>query len=145
MIKYIRNLDRSVNPVKLADEAVFALSSIERGKKASPELLKKGVELCDYLMSLLREPERREAPRTKLSFRAVHDNKKALQERGVDIGRVRRTKKRINDLIKDPSSHKPEAIRSMQEFLMTTTMPMWQNRSLESRERKLKRGLIIRG
>ena len=81
---------------------------------------------------------------TQLTFRAVRDDKKVLQESGIDIERVRKVKEWINDLMKDPSSHTPEELKSIQEFLITMTMPMWQNRTLEFREKKLKRGLIIR-
>ena len=143
MIKYIRDLNRLINPVKLADDAVFALSSIERGGKVSPELLKKGVELCDYLINLLEESKTAEAQRAQLPFRTVRDDKKALHESGIDIETVRRVKKCINDLIKDTSSHTSKEIKNMQKFLITATMPMWQNRTLEFRERQLKRKLII--
>jgi len=134
-----------VNPVKLADDTILALSSIQRGVKVSPELLKEGIELCDYLITLLEELKAPEKQKTQLTFRTIRDDKKVLQEIGVDIKRVRELKKWIEDLIEDPSSHTSEELESMQEFLMTTTMPMWQNRTLEFREKKLKRGLIIRG
>jgi hypothetical protein len=146
MIKYIRDLNQLVNPVKLADDAVFALSSIERGRKPSPELLKKGIELCDYLINLLEELKAPETQGPQSAFRAVRDDdKKALQESGIDIDMVRRVKNWINDLMKDPSSHTSEEIKNIKKFLITMTMPMWQNRTLEFRERKLKRRLIIRG
>jgi len=145
MIKYIRDLNSLVNPAKLADDAVFALSSIERGGKVSPELLKKGIELCDYLINLLKESKSPKTQIAKLSFRAVRDDKKALQESGININSVRKIKNKISDLLKDPSSHTSKEIKNMQKFLMTVTMPIWQNRTLEFRERKLKRGLIVRG
>jgi len=145
MTKNSQEFNPLVNPVKLADDTTFALSSIERGGKVSPELLKEGVELCDYLISLLEELKTPVEPRAQLTFRAVRDDREVLQESGIDIERVREVKKWINDLIENPSSHTPENLKTMQEFLMTTTMPMWQNRTLEFRERKLKRGLIIRG
>ena len=145
MTKHSQEFNRLVNPVKLADDTILALSSIERGVKVSPEFLREGIELCDYLITLLEELKAPEEPRAQLTFRAVRDDKKVLQESGIDIERVREVKKWINDLMKDPSRHTPEELKSMQEFLMTTTMPMWQNRTLEFRERKLKRGLIIRG
>lgn len=145
MTKHSQEFNQLVNPVKLADDTIFALSSIERGGKVSPELLREGIELCDYLITLLDELKTPGELRTQLTFRAVRDDKKVLQESGIDIERVREVKKWINDLMKDPSRHTPEELKSMQEFLMTTTMPMWQNRTLEFRERKLKRGLIIRG
>lgn len=145
MTNHNQEFNRLVNPVKLADDTIFALSSIQRGAKVSPELLRKGIELCDYLIILLEELKAPKEPRGQLIFRAVRDDKKVLQESGIDIERVREIKKWINDLMENPSCHTPEELESMQKFLMTTTMPMWQNRILEFRERKLKRGLIIRG
>ncbi len=104
-----------------------------------------GIELCDYLITLLEELKPPEKPLSQLTFRTVRDDKKVLQESGIDIKRVQKVKEWINDLMEDPFSHTLEDLISMQEFLMTTTMPMWQNRTLEFREKKLKRGLIIHG
>ena len=145
MTKHSQEFNQLVNPVKLADDTTFALSSIERGGKVSPELLKEGVELCDYLISLLEELKTPVEPRAQLTFRAVRDDREVLQESGIDIKRVQKVKEWINDLMEDPFSRTLEDLISMQEFLMTTTMPMWQNRTLEFREKKLKRGLIIHG
>ena len=145
MIKRNREFNELVNPVKLADDTILALSSIQRGVRVSPELLKEGIELCDYLMTLLEELEAPREPRARLTFRTLRDDEKVLQESGIDIERVREVRNRINDLMENPSSYTSEELESIQEFLMTTTMPMWQNRTLEFRERKLKRGLIIRG
>jgi len=145
MTKLSHKYNQLVNPVKLADDTIFALSSIKRGGEYSPELLREGIKLCDYLITLLDELRAPEEPKTQFTFRAVRDDKKVLQDSQIDIGRLREVKNWINDLMKDPSLHTPKEIESMQEFLMNTTMPMWQSRSLEFRERKLKRGLIIRG
>jgi len=145
MTKHSQEFNQLVNPVKLADDTIFALSSIERGSKVSPELLRGGIELCDYLITLLEELKPPEKPLSQLTFRTVRDDKKVLQESGIDIKRVQKVKEWINDLMEDPFSRTLEDLISMQEFLMTTTMPMWQNRTLEFREKKLKRGLIIHG
>lgn len=145
MTKHSQEFNPLVNPVKLADDTIFALSSIERGGKVSPELLKEGIELCDYLISLLEELKTPVEPRAQLTFRAVRDDREVLQESGIDIERVQKVKEWINDLMEDPFSRTLEDLISMQEFLMTTTMPMWQKRTLEFRERKLKRGFIVRG
>lgn len=145
MTKYTKDLNRLVNPAKMADDTVLALSSIKRGGKVSSEFLKEGIELCDYLISLLEELKPLGAQKGQLTFRAVRDDKEALQESGIDIDTVRKVRERINDLREDPSSHTNEEIKSMQELLMKTTMPMWQNRTIEFREKKLKRGFIVRG
>jgi len=145
MTKNSQESNRLVDPVKLADNTVLALSSIQRGVEVSPEFLREGIELCDYLITLLEELRTPIEPRAQLTFRPLRDDKKVIQESGIDIERVREVKKWINDLMENPSSHTSEELESMQEFLMTTTMPMWQYRTLEFRERKLKRGLIIRG
>ena len=145
MIKYARNLNRLDSPSKMADDAVFALSSIERGREVSLEFLKEGVELCDYIINLIEEIKAPETKKNKLTFRAVHDDKEVLHEIGIDIDEVQKIKSLINDLIKDVSSHTSEEVESIQKFLITTTMPMWKNRTLELREKKMKRGLIIRG
>ena len=142
MMKYPRGLNK---PAKLADETVFALSSIKRGAKTPAELLKGGIELCDYLIELLEKLESSEAKEGKLIFHSIRDDDKTvLNENRIDIGEVRKVKQWINDLMEDPSSHTSEEIEFIQNFLMTTTMPMWQNRTIEFRERKLKWGHIIR-
>lgn len=134
---------RLTNPVKLADNTIFALSSIERGNKVSPVLLREGIELCNYLISLLKELKISKEKKTQLIFSASNNDYKALQE--IDIDKVRKTKKWIEDLVKNPLSHTKEEINDLRKFLITVTMPMWQNRTLEFREMKLKQGLIIRG
>ena len=40
MTNYNQEFSWLVNPVKLADDTIFALSSIERGGKVSPDFLK---------------------------------------------------------------------------------------------------------
>lgn len=145
MKKYSQEFNRLVNPVKLADDTILALSSIQRGVKVSPELLRGGIELCDYMITLLEELKAPREPTAKWTFRKIRDDKVVLQERGINIERVREVKKWIKETMENTSCHTPEELESMQEFLMTTTMPMWQNRTLEFREKKLKRGLIIRG
>jgi len=145
MTKHSLEFNKLVNPIKLADDTILALSSIQRGVKVSPELLREGIELCDYMITLLEELKAPREPRAQLTFRTLRDDKKVLQESGIDIERVCEVKKWINELMENPSCHTPEELESIQEFLMTTTMPMWQNRTLEFREKKLKRGLIIRG
>ena len=143
MKSYNRYLNRLTNPVKLADNTIFALSSIERGNKVSPVPLKEGIELCDYLISLLKELKISKEKKTQLIFSTADNDYKALQK--IDIDKVRKTKKWIKDLMKNPLSHTKEEIKDLRKFLITVTMPMWQNRTLEFREMKLKQGLIIRG
>lgn len=145
MTNYSQDSNRLVNPAKLADDAVLALSSIERGGEVSPEPLKEGIELCDYLIGLLEALKSSGEQKGRLTFRAVLDDMRALQKSKIDIDKVREVKDWINDLTKDASSHTLEEIENIQELLITGTMWMWQNRTLEFREQKLKRGLIIRG
>lgn len=143
MKNYNRYLNRLTNPVKLADNTVFTLSSIERGNKVSPVPLREGIELCDYLISILEELKMSKEKEVQLISSAVNKDYKALQK--IDINKVREAKKWIKDLLKDPLSHTKKEIKDLRKFLITVTMPMWQNRTLEFREMKLKQGLIIRG
>lgn len=143
MKNYNRYFNRLTNPVKLADNTVFTLSSIERGHKVSPVLLQEGIKLCDYLISLFKELKMSKEKKAQLIPSAVNNDYKALQE--IDIDKVREAKKLIEDLMKDPLSHTKKEIKDLRKFLITVTMPMWQNRTLEFREMKLKQGLIIRG
>lgn len=145
MTDHSRDLNGLINPAKLADDTVLALSSIERGGKVFPELLKEGIKLCDYLIALHERSKSPEETKGQLTFRTVRDDMKALKESKIDIDRVHKAKEWINGLIENPSSREPEEIRDIQELLITATMSIWQSRTLEFRERKLKRGLIIRG
>lgn len=149
MKKYGKELEEFVNPAKLADEAVFALSSIERGSQTSLEFLQEGIELCDYMLHLFQGIKVPEAEQQKWAFRSVRDDREALQKSGIDIDReLRKTKevrKWISDLIGDISSHSPEEIQSIKDHLLTITMPIWQNRISEFRERRMKRSLIVHG
>lgn len=149
MNSYRDNPEQFVNPAKLADDTVLALSSVERGCEVSPELLEEGIKLCDYLIHLFQELKAPEIEREQWTFRAVRDDRKALRESGIDIDReYRRTeevKKWISDLINNPSSHTQEEIKSIKAHLMTMTMPIWRNRASEFRERKMKRSLIVHG
>jgi hypothetical protein len=149
MTKHIKkNLNRLFNPARLADATVLALSAIERGDKVPPELLRGGIELCDYLISLFEELEVPQLVEEQWAFHRARD-KKVLQESGIDIKsmhvKVNNAKEWINGLIQNPSSYTQEQIKNIQELLVTVTMPMWRIRASEFRERKLKRGLIIHG
>jgi hypothetical protein len=143
------NPSQSPDPVKLADDAVLALSSLARGSKISPELLEEGIKLCEYLIYLFQELKMPEGEREQWTFYAVRDDRKALQESRIDIGEALRkteeVKKWIGDLITNPSSHTQDEIEGIKEHLMTITMPIWQKRTLEFRERKMKRSLIVHG
>lgn len=145
-----RHSDRPqfTDPAKLADDTVLALSFIERGRKVPAELLENGVKLCDYLIQLLKESKTLQI-KEKGTFRAVRDETEALLESKIDIEReLRKTeevKSWINDLKDDPTSHTHEQIESIKEHLMTITMPIWRNRTVEFRERKMKRSLIVHG
>jgi hypothetical protein len=149
MNKYAKESEELFNPAKLADEAVLALSYIERGSEASLEFLQGGLRLCDYVMHLLQAIKVPETEQQKWAFRSVHDDRKALKESGMDIdNELRRTKEVrewISDLIDDPSSHSQAEIRGIKEYLLSITMPIWQSRTSEFRERKMKRSLIIHG
>ena len=147
MKRHVRDSSRFFNPARLADEAVLALSSIERGREVSLEFLKEGIELCDYLVSLLGEASP-QPERGRWAFHRTRD-REALQESEIDIdimrAKVEQAKEALERLIQDPSSHDAEQIGKTQERLMTLTMPLWRNRTSEFRERKLKRGLSIHG
>lgn len=149
MERYSDNPNQFVDPAKLADDAVLALSSVERGSQVSPELLEEGIKLCEYLIHLFQELKTPEVEREQWTFHAVRDDRKALRESGIDIDREHKrteeVKRWISDLMNNPSSHTRQEIESIKEHLMSITMPIWQKRSSEFRERKMKRSLIVHG
>jgi len=149
MERYSDNPNQFVDPAKLADDAVLALSSVERGSQVSPELLEEGIKLCEYLIHLFQELKTPEVEREQWTFHAVRDDRKALRESGIDIDREHKrteeVKKWISDLMNNPSSHTRQEIESIKEHLMSITMPIWQKRTSEFRERKMKRSLIVHG
>lgn len=138
------------DPAKLADDTVLALSSIERGSKVPVELLENGVQLCDYLIQLLKESK---LPQIKQeeegTFRAVRDEAKALLKSKIDVdrelSRTEEVRNWISDLKDDQTSHTDEQVESIKEHLITITMPIWRSRTVEFRERKMKRSLIVHG
>lgn len=146
---YSDNPNQILDPAKLADDTVLALSLVQRGSKVSPELLEEGIKLCEYLIQLFQELKTPEVEREQWTFHAVRDDRKALRESGIDIDRGHRkteeVKKWISDLMNNPSSHTREEIEGIKEHLMNITMPIWQKRTSEFRERKLKRSLIVHG
>ncbi len=145
MTGYGRESKSVINPVKLADNTIFALSSIERGIEVDPQTLREGIDLCDYLIKLLEESECETEKKSKLTFRSIYDDRKALRESEIDLDKLRILKEWISDLLKDASSHTPEEISQLQKVLIDATMTMWQNRTIEFREKKLRRGFIISG
>ena len=54
-------------------------------------------------------------------------------------------RKWISDLTSDASSHSQKEIQSIKDYLLSITMPIWQNRTSEFRERKMKRSLMVHG
>jgi len=144
MTRFAKEAKTLVNPVQLADDAVLALASLERGGELMPELLSEGIKLCDYLITLLKELKTPADRRPHFAFRAVDADERSLQESKVNSKEVEEMREKLCDLLKDPTSHAKEEVRSIQEFLMRVTMPMWQYRAAESQERKLKRGVIVR-
>lgn len=146
---YSDDPNQFVDLAKLADDAVLALSSVERGSKVAPELLEEGIKLCEHLVSLFQELKTPKIEREQWTFHAVRDDREALRESGIDIDSEHRkteeVKKWIRDLIDDPSSHTPQEIGSIKEHLMSITMPIWQKRTSEFREKKIKRSLIVHG
>lgn len=149
MNSYGKELEEFLNPAKLADEAVLALSCIERGTKTSLEFLREGIKLCDYMLHLFHGIKVPEDAQQKWAFRSVRDDRKALQGSGIDIDKeFRKTeevRKWISDLISNESSHSQEEIQSIKDHLLNITMPIWQNRTSEFRERKMKRSLMVHG
>ena len=149
MNKHSKESEEFFNPAKLADEAILALSCIERGGEASLEFLQGGLKLCDYMMHLFQGIKVPETEQQKWAFRSIRDDRKALQESGIDIDKeLKKTKevrKWISDLIDDASSHSQADIQSIKDYLLSITMPIWQSRTSEFRERKMKRSLIIHG
>lgn len=137
------------DPAKLADDTVLALSFMERGRKVPAELLENGVKLCDYLIQILNELKTPQVKGEEGTFRGVRDETKALLESKINIeGGLRKTeevKNWINDLKDNPTSHTHEQIESIKEHLITITMPIWRSRTVEFRERKMKRSLIVHG
>jgi hypothetical protein len=137
--------NRTNNPSGLADQAVYALSSIIRDAQVSLEMLNKGVILCDYFITILDESELPDNEKSQLTFRASREDVEELKNKEIDISKIQEVKKLITDLMDNPKSHTPEEIRDVQQFLVITTMPMWQKRTIEFREKKLRKGLLVRG
>ena len=144
---YSDSPNQFIDLTKLADDVVLGLSSIERGSKVPPELLEKGIELCEYLLYLVEGLKAAEFEKERLPFHSVRDDREALRESRIDIDReytkTEEVKNWIGDLIDNPSSHTREEIEVIKEHLMTLTMPIWQKRTSEFRERKMKRSLIV--
>jgi len=148
MSGHTQDLDRFSNPSKTADDIVLGLSLIEREGKVSPELLKEGIEFCDYLMNLLEEVRTPSSQKEQWISLTVRD-KDAIKESMINIddtiSKLKNAKECLNKVIESSSSLTPEQIRNIQEILVNVTMPIWRKRTAEFREKKLKRGLIIDG
>lgn len=150
MERHSDRLNQFIDPAKAADDTVLALSSIERGREVAAELLEIGIKLCDYLIQLLRESKTPEVKEEEYACRGVrYVEIRALQQSKIDIDKeidkTEQVREWINDLMKDPSSHTQEEITIIKEHLMTITMPIWRNRTVEFREREMKRGLVVHG
>lgn len=148
MSGHTQDLDRFSNPSKTADDIVLGLSLIEREGNVSPELLKEGIEFCDYLMNLLEEVRTPSSQKEQWISLTIRD-KDAIKESMINIddtiSKLKNAKECLNKVIESSSSLTPEQIRNIQEILVNVTMPMWRKRTAEFREKKLKRGLIIDG
>jgi len=136
------------NPVRLADNTVLALSSLERGAGASPESLSEGIRLCDYLMLLLRtRSSSQESREATAIFPGMSDGAETLAQSLSDVsealGKTEQVKQYIDDLIRDPASHTSVEIQDIKKHLIILTMPMWRRRASEFRERKMKRSLTL--
>jgi hypothetical protein len=82
---------------------------------------------------------------SKLIFKSISDDKTALMKTGIDVDALKKLQDWIKDLIKDATSHSSDEIKELQKLLIDATMRMWQNRTMEFREKKLRRGFIISG
>ncbi len=136
------------NPPKLADETVLALSSLLEGKDVSPVVLEEGVGLCKYLIKLL---EGKDVPSPQWERWESYSTavKKAFLESNIDqitmLKDLRSAMEGIKEILLNPSQKKPNQIKEIQMALINVTMPLWRIRTSDFRERKFKRGLIIRG
>ncbi|MGD0884336.1 MAG: hypothetical protein ABSA46_05565 [Thermodesulfovibrionales bacterium] len=130
------------NPVKLADNFVIALSLIKKGYMANIKQLEEGDELCDYFMDLLEDLEHGGQLNQLTSPGAIKD-REVLSESGVTREKVSRMKSMISRLIAERSAYTKRQIEEIQAFFIAVTMPMWQNRISEFREKRLKRGHIV--
>lgn len=134
------------NPVKFADDVVLALSYIERENRIiSKEFLDEGVALCNYFLTLLGEEKDVKEKSVVLAFCEAQDDMEKLKESGIDIDKVRNIRESLKNLIDDPNSLTKIELRDIQSFFIKVTMPMWQKRTEEFREFKMKKGHIIRG
>lgn len=138
--------EQPINPIKLADNTVLALASIERGEKASPKFLEGGIKLCDYMIDLLNEPKITEKRALSSAFRSIRDNdKETLEESEIDIQEVQEIKEEMQKILHSKSSLSPERLQYLQRFFIVKTMPMWQKRISEIRDIKLRRRRLILG
>jgi hypothetical protein len=147
MTKNEENLYEFVDPIRLADDTVLALSAIERGYSAPCELLKEGKQLCDYLLYLFQELKKPTVEGENWTFQMVNDDKEALLGKLNDIEKELKTveeiKEWLSDLCHSPSSITKEQINNIKQYLIMITMPMWHKRTVQFRDRKMKRSLIF--
>ena len=133
MYKYVKNVDEFTNVVKLADDTILALSSLDRGQEVSSELLERGINLLEYLEELFREIKIGKGEDDYEIFRGVRDDKMLIKESKIDLDqeleKSGEMKKMIRNLISSPSSRKSEDIKKIKEYLIKITMPYWQRRT----------------
>jgi len=143
MKTYSADMRRRINPVRLADDTIYALSSIVRNRQADIGSLKSGIELSDYLIELLEDFQTDMDKNSFPPYRLVGQDMKSIKKLKITKDEVIKIKMMIKNLIEEPSSHTNEEIRNIQKTLLDVTMPMWQKRSIDFRKMKMKKGFIL--
>jgi len=134
-----------LDPSRLAEDAVLALSQLQRGSEANIEMIDAGIRLCDYLMTFWKEPSKDRGAFSSFS----ESDKNDLTEEGWNLEEVSQKaqgiKEQIAALKASPELFKEYDIDQIKEFLINVTTPIWHKRSSDFRDRKIKRSFIIRG
>jgi hypothetical protein len=139
-MKKILNTNKFINAVKLADDTILALSSLERGHKAPKGILEGGIKLCDYFLSVFQTQQITDIERDQsILFHVARDTEAIIKKDKINIEneveKITDIKKCLGDLISDPKSHNKEEIKTIQIYLIAKTTPIWQGRLFKDKSR----------
>jgi hypothetical protein len=148
MAAYFNDPKTGFNAVKAADEAVLALATYKRSREMSPIFLSQAISLCDYLkerISDIRDQTTEKA--SHRSFRTPNADAKGYLDNEDYTSHLEKAIELLKEILENPSSAtadaRSEEITHIQELLINLTMPIWRRRTMEFRDKKLKRGLVI--
>jgi hypothetical protein len=138
---------QGLNHARIADDVVLMLRTREMHDENCSEALRRGSELCDFLLRLLHDTSSEECSDYWRKLSAEY--KMSLQE--VNHGELKFLKEltiardKLAELSSKPRTISPEEIVQVQKVLTLATMPLWKLRTSEFWDRKLKRGLLSHG